>query len=518
MLRFTATITFALAASTVTQAPNRDPVQAPDCDPALHDRLEQKITPILSDHAASSTFSGVVLVACKGKAVYSAAYGEANRARHEKNTLQTHFNLGSMNKMWTAVAIGQLVEQGKIDVNAPVGRYLPDFPNKDVRENVLVRHLLTHTSGLNMYFKRGYLRDHVIIKKAADLARFYAEDSLDFRPGDRFQYSNSGFATLGMIVECVSGMNYFDYVRKNVLERAGMSGATFLHGSLPNRAYAMGYAKPPGATDVVENTEFIEHSTPAGGAYSDAASIVAFSRALWGGKLLSPSTVKEFTDGKVDMVPGIKYAYGFGDRMVNGWRSVGHNGGGPGIAAEFVSFPDHDVDVVVLTNIDAPEASQVLAAVNAVITNGPMPTFRAAGADGGGGGPRMLIGGPPGGGTQSGAPGLPALDPNKLPDLPIGRRAQAFFDAFSEGGATYEKFIAEQMVQTEKSPAERAQTGAGMRERTGRLKFKRILLATPTQLVMVVETEKGGDLKVTLQIEADPPNRILPGIEINPYP
>ncbi|MBI3790054.1 MAG: beta-lactamase family protein [Gemmatimonadetes bacterium] len=364
-------ITLALALAVLARTP------APDCDPALHDRLEQKITPLLAEHAAAKTFSGVVLVACKGRPVYSAAYGEADRVKHVPNTLETRFNLGSMNKMWTAVAIAQLVEQGKVDVNAPVGRYLPDFPNADVRENVLVRHLLTHTSGLNMYFKRWYLRDRVKITRAADLARFYAEDPLDFRPGAKFQYSNAGFATLGMIVERVSGMNYFDYVRTHVLEKANMSGATFVTLPLPERGYAIGYATPPGAREAQDNSGFIEaSSSPAGGAYSDAASLVAFARALWGGKLVGAATLAEFTAGKVDMVPGVKYAYGFGDLTINGWRSVGHNGGAPGVAAEYMSFPEHDVDVVVLTNLDAPEATNVIAQVNAVITGGPTPKVR----------------------------------------------------------------------------------------------------------------------------------------------
>ena len=340
---------------------------APACDPALKERLEKNITPMLTQRAATNAFSGVVMVACNGTPVYSIALGYADRARKIPNAVGTRFNLGSMNKMWTAVAIAQLVEQGKVDLDAPVGRYLPDFPNKDVRDNVLVKHLLTHTSGLNTYFKRGYLRDHVAIKQASDLARFYAEDSLDFRPGAKFQYSNAGFATLGMIVERVSGMNYFDYMRKNVLTRAGMSGAAFPTRPIPAE-YAIGYATPPGATEATENTDFIEGASPAGGAYSDAASVVAFSRALWSGKLVGLPLVNQFTTGKVQMGPGIKYAFGFGDGSNNGWRTVGHNGGGPGIGAEFLSFPEHDIDVVVLTNVEPPEATTVISKIAAVIT------------------------------------------------------------------------------------------------------------------------------------------------------
>jgi CubicO group peptidase (beta-lactamase class C family) len=284
------------------------------------------------------------------------------------------------------VAIAQLVEQGRVDLDAPVGRYLPDFPNKDVRDNVLVRHLLTHTSGLGSYFKRGYLRDHVVVNRATDLARFYAEDTLDFRPGARFQYSNAGFATLGMIVERVSGMNYFDYIRKNVIARSGMKGAELLTLPLPSSLYAIGYAKAPGATEAAANSDFVERSaTPAGGAYSDAASVIAFSRALWSGKLAGLSTVRDFTTGKVEMGPGLKYAYGFGERFVNGWRTVGHNGGAPGVDAEFIAFPDHDIDAVVLTNQDAPEGTRMMGEITGVITGAGSPPEPPAGRGGRGG-------------------------------------------------------------------------------------------------------------------------------------
>ncbi|HWA59530.1 MAG TPA: serine hydrolase domain-containing protein [Gemmatimonadales bacterium] len=471
------------------------------CDPALAYRLTQTITPMLTEHAAHNSFSGVVLVACDGKPVYSIALGYADRAHHVPNTLQTRFNLGSMNKMWTAVAIAQLVEQGKVDLDAPVGRYLPDFPNPDVRANVLVRHLLTHTSGMDSYFTRGYIRNHVRIEAASELARYYAEDSLLFRPGTRFHYSNAGFATLGMIVERVSGMNYFDYVRKNVLARAGMTGAAFMTAPRPGPEYAIGYAKPPGATEELENSDFIEGSSPAGGAYADAASLVAFSRALWSGRLVGLATVSQFTTGKVEMGPGLKYAYGFGEGSNNGWRTVGHNGGGPGIGAEFLSFPEHGIDAVVLTNLDPPEVSRVIAGVAAVVTGGNAPGAAA-------GGP----GDPAGGGEP------PALDRGRLPDVPVGRRAAAFLDAFSAGGPAYERFIADQMVPTDQSPADRAKAGVAMRERVGALKFKSLLAILPTQVIMVVESERAGDLKVSLQVEPAPPNRVLPRIDVNPYP
>ncbi|MEO7457341.1 MAG: serine hydrolase domain-containing protein, partial [Gemmatimonadaceae bacterium] len=458
-----------------------------DCTDSMAKRLEAQLTPALDARAQSSMFSGVVLVTCRGRPVYSAAYGTANRARQIRNTAATRFNLGSMNKMWTAVAIAQLVDQGKVDVDAPVGKYLPELSNAALRDRVLVRHLLTHTSGLGSYFKRGYLRDRVALSKASDLLRFFVDDSLDFAPGERVQYSNAGFAVLGMIVERVSGMSYYDYMKTNVLERAGMKTASFVTLPVPSDAYAIGYATPPGSSETADNSELVERtSSPAGGAYASAADIVAFSRALWSGTLVALPRVDEFTTGKVSMGP-VKYGYGFGERFVNGWRSVGHNGGAPGVGAEFESFPEQGIDVVVLTNIDMPEATRVMALVVNAVSGGLAPA------------------------TTAGAGSA------RLPDSPIGRRAAAFLDAFSAGKDGMTKFIAEQMMPADGAPAARAEMSMGMRERIGRVEFRSVLSAEQNKLVLLVSAEKVGPVKVTLEFEPQAPFRMMPRPDFNPY-
>jgi CubicO group peptidase (beta-lactamase class C family) len=344
---------------------------APACDDALAKRLSAQITPELTTAVSERRFSGVVLIACKGKPIFSGAYGMAHRAQRVPNTMDTRFNLGSMNKMWTAIAIAQLVERNAIDVNAPVGRYLPDLPNRTLRETVLVKQLLSHTSGLGSYFTRGYLEDRPVLTRAADLQRFFVDDSLAFTPGARFQYSNAGFALLGMIVERVSGMNYFDYVRRNVIEKAGMKGAAFL--TLPSKApkLAMGYATPPGSPDTLENWSMVERSSsPAGGAFATAQDMVAFGQALWAGRLAKRSIVDEFTTGKTSM-GGMQYAFGFGVSNASGWREVGHNGGAPGVSADYKSFPDQGIDIVVLANVDAPAADEIMNLAVSALTGAP---------------------------------------------------------------------------------------------------------------------------------------------------
>ena len=355
-----------LAASRILAQP-----VGPACGDSLAAHLAAQITPELNTAVAERGFSGVVLIVCHGKTVFSGAYGMAHRGTRTPNSLETRFNLGSINKMWTAIAIAQLVEAQKIDVNAPVGRYLPDLPNRAMRETVLVRHLLSHTSGLGSYFTRGYLEDRPVLTRAADLQRFFVDDSLAFSPGARFRYSNAGFALLGMIVERVSGVNYFDYMQRHLIERAGMAGAAFL--TLPSTApkLAMGYATPPGTSDTLENWTMVERtSSPAGGAFATAQDLVAFSRALWAGRLVKRALVDEFTTGKVSMGP-MRYAFGFGEGSANGWREVGHNGGAPGVSADFKSFPDQGIDIVVLANVEPPAAEAVMSLAVSAVTGAP---------------------------------------------------------------------------------------------------------------------------------------------------
>ena len=336
----------------------------------LGDRLRRELGPWLDERARAGAFSGVVLVARDGQPVYSAAYGMADRARAVPNAVDTRFNLGSMNKMWTAIAVAQLVEQGKVDLDATVGKYVPDLPNKSIRETVKVRHLLSHTSGMGSYFRKGFLRDKVYAKTAADYVPFYADDSLSFTPGNRMQYSNSGFALLGLIVERASGQSYFDYMKKHIIDRASMKRAAFVDVRAHPSDVAIGYAKPQdGGASVIENWDFIEqHSSPAGGAFASAPDLVAFSRALWGGKLVNAELVNRFTTGQVAMGPQMQYAFGFGVGKIGTWRQVGHNGGIPGANAEFMMFPDQGIDVVVLANIDGPAATAVVGQVVAALT------------------------------------------------------------------------------------------------------------------------------------------------------
>jgi CubicO group peptidase (beta-lactamase class C family) len=462
-----------------------------------------------------------VYVAKNGAPIYSATYGMADRARKVPNTIDTRFNLGSMNKMWTAIAIAQLVEQGKVDLDATVGRYVPDLPNQSIREAVKIRHLLSHTSGMGTYFRKGFLRDKTYAATAKDIVPFYADDALSFTPGERMQYSNAGFALLGLIIERVSGQSFYDYMKTNILGRAGMKGAAYVDVRSHPADVAIGYARPEDGGDAKENWDFIEqHSSPAGGAYASAPDLVAFSRALWGNKLVGSALVRDFTTGKVAMGPQMQYAFGFGVGNIAGWRQVGHNGGIPGANAEFMMFPDQGIDVVVLANMDGPAATQVIFRVVSALTGTNM-RFQA---DPGPAGPQLVTvdvgpdgrerrsGNAPAGPNPSGPPATlpPGMRTDKLPDTEQGRRVAAFLEAFSKGtGPALAAFIEKQAVpRADRTVEERAKVLNGLFDRTGKLTFKQLLGVRDDQIRVAVESEKDGPIQLIISFEPAAPHRV----------
>ena len=178
----------------------------------------------MDDAAAADRFSGAVLVARNGKTVFAQAYGLADREKKTPNTLKTRFRLGSMNKMFTAVATLQLVQSGKLDLKAPFGNYLTDYPNKDVASKVTIEQLLSHTGGTGDIFGPEFDKNRLELKTLQDYVKLYGNRAPEFEPGSRWQYSNYGFLLLGVLIEKVSGQSYYDYVHDHIFKPAGMTG------------------------------------------------------------------------------------------------------------------------------------------------------------------------------------------------------------------------------------------------------------------------------------------------------
>lgn len=318
---------------------------------------------------ADNKLSGVLLVAKDGVTVASKAAGIANKATNAPIDLNTKFNLGSMNKMFTAVAIAQLAQAGKLSFTDNVGKHLPDYPNREVADKVTIHQLLTHTSGMGMYFGEKFKAQREKLVTVAAHLPLFASDPLAFPPGEKFQYSNAGYMLLGAIIEKVSGQDYYSYVEEHIYKPAGMNDTGFYEPGKEIPNLAMGYTRmsPDGKPqdEVRDNNSIREiKGGPAGGGFSTAPDLVRFQQALFTYKLLDKAHTEIVTTGKVDGPRGMgKYGYGFGDNDAGGKHSVGHNGGFPGIAANFEMYPESGYTAVELMNTDPPSLMPIAKAI-----------------------------------------------------------------------------------------------------------------------------------------------------------
>ncbi len=305
---------------------------------------------------SADEFSGAVLIARDGKPIFAQAYGLADREHHIPNSLKTRFRIGSMNKMFTAVAILQLVSADKLRLDDPLGKYLTDYPNKELASTVTISQLLSHTGGTGDFFGPEFHRHRLELRTHEDYVKLFGSRPPRFEPGSRFEYSNYGFLILGAVIDKVSGQSYYDYVRDNIYNPAGMTstGSEPEDQPVPNRS--VGYTKQGGSA-WHPNTDLLPYrGTSAGGGYTTVGDLLSFANALRENRLLDAPYAKLLTTGRVDMPYGGRYAYGFITRTMNGSGCYGHNGGSPGMNGDLEICQDSGYIVTVLANMD-PEAA-----------------------------------------------------------------------------------------------------------------------------------------------------------------
>ncbi|UCB51740.1 MAG: beta-lactamase family protein [Candidatus Zixiibacteriota bacterium] len=339
--------------------PGEEPgFEAPEGD-LTQEQMLDFLDRYLDNLVSKDQFSGTVLIAKDGKPFYTRAEGLASKRFNVPNQLNTKFNLGSMNKMFTGVAIMQLVEQRKVSLNDPVGKYLPDLPHPEIAEKVTLHHLLTHTSGMQDYWDEVYDAHWWEIKTVDQLAELIFDDSLLFEPGSDFHYSNSGPIVLGMIIEAVTGQDYYDYVREKIHQPAGMTNTDCYEMDTPVPNLAIGYTKmtsdgTPTPDGSWRNNLFthVVKGGPAGGGFSTVVDLLRFDIALRGNKLIGKESFDTLTTGKTERGRGTWYAYLFQDKTVNGHRIVGHGGGAPGINANLDMYLGSGYTVAVMANYD----------------------------------------------------------------------------------------------------------------------------------------------------------------------
>lgn len=340
------------AGAAESKPPERMPVKQ------LTAEVDTKLTQLTAD----DKFSGTVLIAKDGKVLWQKAYGNADREAKVVNTLETRFRLGSMNKMFTSVAIAQLVQQGKLKYTDTLAQVLPDYPNQEVAKKITIDNLLTHTSGLGDFFGAEFDQKRESLHELKDYVPLFVAKPLQFEPGKGWAYSNAGFLVLGLVVEKISGQNYYDYVKQHIYDVAGMksSGSFPITQKVPN--LAIGYMREDDGGPLKPNTASLPwRGSSAGGGDSTVGDLLRFDQALRNNKLVSAELTRTITTGKVSppRFPGnAKYAYGFGDKDSGGDRVVGHNGGAPGMNAQLDIHWNTGYTVVVLANLDPPVATE----------------------------------------------------------------------------------------------------------------------------------------------------------------
>jgi D-alanyl-D-alanine carboxypeptidase len=316
-------------------------------------RLAERLGAQLAALAAADDFAGTVLIAERGKIVFHRAYGLAERGVGARNAPDTRFNLASIGKMFTGLAVMRLVEAGKIGLDDRLVRHLPDYPNKAVAASVTIAQLLTHTAGIGNVAESETRAAATTLDRLSDYLPLFADKAPDFAPGERFAYSNMGYLLLGLVVEAATGEDYFDHIRRTIFAPLGMTGAAFLDLDIAAPKVATGYMRAldrPGEwqSNILTMTR---RGSPAGGSYATATDLLRFADALVANRLLGAAATADWTKGRIDYPKG-RYGYGVSEEVVNGHRIIGHSGGHYGIANELMIFEDLGITAVILTNCD----------------------------------------------------------------------------------------------------------------------------------------------------------------------
>jgi CubicO group peptidase (beta-lactamase class C family) len=304
-------------------------------------RMEQ----VVQSYVDSKQFMGAALVARDGKVLLSKGYGFANLEWGVANSPASKFRLGSITKQFTAACILLLEERGKLKVDDPVKKYMTDAPA--AWDKVTIFNLLTHTSGIPSFTGfPDYASTEAIATTPEKLVARFRDKPLEFQPGEKWNYSNSGYVLLGYLIEKISQQSYSEFVQENIFTPLGMKDSGYDSNSAIILHRASGYT--PSAKGTI-HAGYIDMSIPfsAGSLYSTTEDLLRWEQGLMGGKLLSvASLAKMTTPFKND------YAFGLAVHAVNGHKVIEHGGGIEGFNTEIAYYPEDKLTVVVLANLN----------------------------------------------------------------------------------------------------------------------------------------------------------------------
>jgi len=300
---------------------------------------------------------GVFMVAKNGKPIYQKSFGKANIELNVNLTNDFVFQIGSMTKQFTAISILMLEEQGKLNINDTISKYIPDYQNGN---KITIHHLLTHTSGIKDFTKMKSLRD--IAQKEMTpkmMVDFFKNEVVDFGPNEKFEYNNSGYVVLGYILELVSGETFEDFIDKNIFQKLGMSQSRYASDRQIINKRAYGYQKKESG---YVNKTIINFSVPfsSGSLISTLNDMLKWQDALNKNLLLkAENSQKAFKKYKLKNGEDINYGYGWHIREINGITSREHGGSIFGFKSMGVYIPREDIYVLGFGNCDCNSPTQV---------------------------------------------------------------------------------------------------------------------------------------------------------------
>lgn len=321
---------------------------------SLESKIDNLITAEFNDKEGPG---GVFMVTKNGKAIYKKAFGKSNLELNTDLTTDHVFQIGSMTKQFTAIAVLMLEEQGKLSVADTISKFIPDYPSGN---KITIHHLLTHTSGIKDFTKMKTLRD--IAQKEMTpqmMVDFFKNEPVDFAPGEKFDYNNSGYVLLGYIIELVSGETYEDFIEKRIFEKAGMTHSSYASDRqiVKNRAY--GYHKKESG---YVNKTVINFSVPfaSGSLMSTVDDMLKWQIALNTNVLLKAENVKKaFTKYKLNSGEEFTYGYGWHIRDINGTPDREHGGSVFGFKSMGVYIPGEDIYVIGFSNCDCHSPTKI---------------------------------------------------------------------------------------------------------------------------------------------------------------
>ena len=332
--------------------------------------VKKQFRSFLQEQIYRDEFSGTVLVVKDSKKLFEFSSGFANQEKNISNSPNTLFNIGSIDKVFTGVAISQLAQTGKLSFQDTISKYLPNFP-KEIAEKITIHHILTHTEGFPSYFNKKYISDRLQIHTVNDYLELFKDEPLLFNPGEKYQYSNSGYVVLGAIIEVITGKSYFEYIEEEIFKKSGISRSNHFDPDFSNQQIALGYTNcklhsqevVPGPRRV-NTDELPPIASPAGGGYSTCDDLYIFSQALLSNKLLSEERTKLVLTPKVlvGKKDGTTLHYGYGFQILDvgdGHFRYGHAGSFAGANARLDMYPWLGYTIVVLSNYDQPSAFKV---------------------------------------------------------------------------------------------------------------------------------------------------------------